>query len=797
MEIKPQPLPRSVQGALPIRVESSFDGGVDPNLPQLIWLKGPCAVDVGSGNISGTLTAPAYDGAYKAGYRFTNPAGGTGGQFRFAVYLGDSLVREFRTPVSCPTGCTLFSEWDIRVYAGYTFWPQSAVIGSGGTNTFGAVESTSTVPCSPGVWMSEWPIELEITKGQDVGSFVDGGKRTYIVVKKKSEFSTFGFLADGQKGYGDVEITARSGGITVVKGFKVVAPAPRVHIVPPWWWYGQPIKLSFDNLPILEFGETHTPGPGQKFEPVITWEPDNIIRTADYYGQFDESMSISVNVKAENPGGTAQDSLKLTLTTECIKVNFDPTELSPGDTASLSFQRKKSDGTFEDIVGEYAFDVKIVGGEENSRGQLLAAEEVGTELSGASRPIKYIAPTVMEVDSLVVQVLAAAWEVIWGKKDELRDPRPGKQQLSVKQAAQQRGREQGGKAKSMADSATRRTQAKLVETALKAALSSSWCPVSQVVVKGSALHHFVVTVQPDTVVHGDTATVHVQAKDKDNHDIRVDGETLLSALLDAAGQTYGKLIGATTTGPLVEISYGEIQVGKLRFVADGDNPIGLEAQQVKISLVLSDDETKEGVGTVAVKPSIEKFCQGDSKWAGTKYDNYVRKKKDGSGDSTDVQGGKVYYGVGDKGCALTCMAMVAKAGGAGTDPGKLAEYMNDAKHYGFRNNGVKWAAIDKLSGYSRFQTPITEGDGLEYTNDEVDLTKSGTIKLSDMDKYLSSGALIIAQVYNPTTRGNHWVLVTTRQGGAYKIIDPGCYPGRTDLGFYVNSVYKITVYRRK
>ena len=28
VEIKPQPLPRSVQGALPIRVESSFDGDV-------------------------------------------------------------------------------------------------------------------------------------------------------------------------------------------------------------------------------------------------------------------------------------------------------------------------------------------------------------------------------------------------------------------------------------------------------------------------------------------------------------------------------------------------------------------------------------------------------------------------------------------------------------------------------------------------------------------------------------------------------------------------------------------------
>jgi hypothetical protein len=461
-------------------VESSFDGGVDPNLPQLIWLKGPCAVDVGSGNISGTLTAPAYDGAYKAGYRFTNPAGGTGGQFRFAVYLGDSLVREFRTPVSCPTGCTLFSEWDIRVYAGYTFWPQSAVIGSGGTNTFGAVESTSTVPCSPGVWMSEWPIELEITKGQDVGSFVDGGKRTYIVVKKKGEFSTFGFLADGEKGYGDVEITARSGGITVVKGFKVVAPAPRVHIVPPWWWYGQPIKLSFDNLPILEFGETHTPGPGQKFEPVITWEPDNIIRTADYYGQFDESMSISVKVKAENPGGTAQDSLKLTLTTECIKVNFDPTELSPGDTARVSFQRVKEDGTLEDLpLGSYTFSVMIVGGADSSRGLFITEEEEpegGTTLLYASAPILYIAPASIPDTSMKVQVIAAAWEVIWGKKDEVKGRAPGKDLISRKQTEGQKGAKAGENVE--ADTAKQVAAAPRLTT-----MMSSWCPISQVTVK--------------------------------------------------------------------------------------------------------------------------------------------------------------------------------------------------------------------------------------------------------------------------------------------------------------------------
>jgi len=476
VEIKPHPALRSTQAACAaeIRVESSFDGEVDPDLPHLIWLKGPCGVDAGSGSVSGSLTAPSYEGIYKAGYRFTNPAGGSGGQFRFAVYLGDSLVREFKTSVSCPTGCTLFDEWTIQLFAGFTFWPQYAVIGSGGTNTFAAVESTSTLTCSPGAWITDWSIELEITKGRDVGSFVDGAKRSYTVVKKKSQFSTFTFVADGEKGYGDVEITARSAGITVVKGFKVIAPLPKVKIVPPWWWYGGPIKLAFDNLPVLEFGEIHTPGPGQKFEPVITWEPDDTINTANYFNLVDE---LYVKVRAENAGGVARDSVKLVFETECIRANFDPSELSVGDTARLSFQRVKEDGTVEDLPrGLYTFSVTIVAGQDSSKGWFVTEQEEpegGTTLLNASAPILYIAPSSIPDTSMSVQVLGSAWEVMWWKKGEIGNRAPRVQNLDTKQAEAQDA--ETGVAKGTEDL---RKQVSIAS--LRAALSSSWCPVSGV-----------------------------------------------------------------------------------------------------------------------------------------------------------------------------------------------------------------------------------------------------------------------------------------------------------------------------
>jgi hypothetical protein len=322
---------------------------------------------------------------------------------------------------------------------------------------------------------------------------------------------------------------------------------------------------------------------------------------------------------------------------------------------------------------------------------------------------------------------------------------------------------------------------------------SSWCPISEVVVKGSPLDHFLVTVEPDTIVHGDTATVHVQ--DSDNEDIELDGETLLNALLDAAGQTYGKLIGAALPGPLVEMSYEEVKAGKLRYVANGDDPTGLPAQQVKISVVLSDDETKEGIGTVAVKASIEKFCQNNPDWAGADYDKYVDPVE------TKKQGKTVYYKIARKGCALTCMAMVAKAGGTNVNPGSLNEWMTS--NHGFRGTegGVVWGAIDGFDSDSKYKSsPTFQGSGLQFHDDRktVDLENSSTVSLSSMDPFLEKGALIAAEVYNPSTKNAHWVLVVRKSSNGYGILDPGCYQDRTTLGGeYANSVYKFMVYHRK
>ena len=480
VEVKPNPA-RSAQttAASELRVESSFDGPVDPTYAHFVYLKGPCDINQ-VGDISGVLTASALDGFYTIGYTVTSPSGGG---FRFAVYLGDSLLWLTEGPVACPNGCTLKGERSIRLYGGFTFSPRYSLIGSGATNYFSAAESTATAPCSAGPWYGEWPIELEITKGQDVGMFVDGAVRSYKVVKKKSDFYTLTFVADGEKGYGDVEITARSGGLTVVKGFKVVAPAPTVRIVSPWWWRGDPITLAFDNLPILEFTETHTPRPGQKFEPTITWDPNDTINTADYYNLASE---LYVRVQAENAGGVARDSVKLEFETDCIKVNFDPPELSTGDTARLSFQRVNEDGTLQNLPqGSYAFSVMIVGGEDSSKGLFATEEEspyeepkVGPTILNETSPILYVAPATIQDTLMKAQVIASAWELMWWKKSGTGGSEKAGPEI---QSVQGQSKESVKGLKPVATGVPQSPKGRALEAVMKAV--SSWCPISQVVVQ--------------------------------------------------------------------------------------------------------------------------------------------------------------------------------------------------------------------------------------------------------------------------------------------------------------------------
>lgn len=301
--------------------------------------------------------------------------------------------------------------------------------------------------------------------------------------------------------------------------------------------------------------------------------------------------------------------------------------------------------------------------------------------------------------------------------------------------------------------------------------------------------HFKVSIVPDTIAYSETAQICVRACDANDNIVPLCAITFIDFSLDENGELYGNLIGPSGAKgkSLTDIPWYLAATGLVRYVADGGEPNGPKT----VGVIVNNNYGVTGSGSVVVrkKEKIEPFCQDDSRWAETKYDNYVK--------NTDAQGNKTYYTVGSKGCALTCMAMIAKSGGADIDPGKLAEYMND--NNGFDEERVKWNAINAFSGDNGFMFDSYSGEGLKYKEDKktVDLDNSKTISLSLMEQSLSDGALIIAQVYNPTTKNNHWVLVTDKKGSDYSILDPGCYSGRTTLSNgYGNNVYKFISYKR-
>jgi hypothetical protein len=352
------------------------------------------------------------------------------------------------------------------------------------------------------------------------------------------------------------------------------------------------------------------------------------------------------------------------------------------------------------------------------------------------------------------------------------------------------------------------------------------------------LDHFYVYAAPDTISHSDSGStiIYVQAKDKDDRNVDYYGDILISAspagygdlgytepsssiengnasskrvppnVLSSAKSSVVKRQNKSlpmltvqaveknvATTDELQLGYWAANGGYLYYAPDGTVPDSNTTITFTVTTV--DNPSATGKGSVVIKGGITKFCQGNYPYV--RYDSSVIKKKDKSGDSTDAQGNIVYSSVASEGCALTCMAMIAKAGGANIDPGILAAMMDDTSHYGFNGGGVFWKVIDTLQGNEKYTYKYVSGLGLKRSHGKPDTSISTPLDLSNMDDDLSNGALVVAQVYNPTTGHTHWVLVRGKNGSAYNIYDPGCYDGRDDLTAYGNHVYRFVVYRRK
>jgi hypothetical protein len=91
----------------------------------------------------------------------------------------------------------------------------------------------------------------------------------------------------------------------------------------------------------------------------------------------------------------------------CIIASSKKSPLSVGDTTLLSFAYGPSGSS---VRSDKSLDVSILGGTDGENGTLLVNGSTGTNFTGVTQPIQYIAPTNITGDSLVVSIAASESE---------------------------------------------------------------------------------------------------------------------------------------------------------------------------------------------------------------------------------------------------------------------------------------------------------------------------------------------------------------------------------------------------
>jgi hypothetical protein len=485
------------------------------------------------------------------------------------------------------------------------------------------------------------------------------------------------------------------------------------------------------------------------------------------FGEEAEPVTVTVERASD---GSKSASLNITVRpVVCAKVLFDPPTVGPGDTTQLSFTKIVDEGAPEDFPADQTFNVTILSGGGDNGVLISGSGETGTTLAAVRTPIWYVAPDSIEGDTLVVKIVATASGGSGGiaasiqARVQEKDVVPGTSRMDMartRPVAQESNLEQ--------------IRAMLLARAAEA------CVISEIVVTGSPIDHFTVTVSPDTVEQTMTAIVKIQAKDKESNDLRAAANTKLNVVL-TSDEKYGSLSHQGNKGKaLLAIPYKDANLSIVSFLADGDNPIGLPPQKVPIGVTQAQHENVSGTGLAIVKCHVQPphFRQGaGSTWGQQTYDHSS-------------------LTIADLGCALSCMAMSMTAFGDTIDPGALNTWMKNRNRVsgGFEAAKVNWEAMSKHSSEMNI-----------LVSDAVNVSR--TFDVSELDEHLLRCELIIAKVYNQESvrnksreeqeeterNGNHWVLLVGRHGDSISIRDPG--RGLGTLSEYGRIYRYIRVYK--
>jgi hypothetical protein len=455
----------------------------------------------------------------------------------------------------------------------------------------------------------------------------------------------------------------------------------------------------------------------------------------------------------------------------CAQVTFDPPTIAPGDTAQLSFKKINDDGTLEDFPSDQLFNVGILSG-DGDRGVLVSASgEIGTTLGRAPVPIRYVAPESIEGDTLIVSVIATAAFS------------SGSSAASVKST----GKHAMPSAKSTAarlDSALIQTQKKAELESVRAKLiaqATGLCPLSQLAVIAPRIKDFWVGVVPDTIKFGTRGKIQVLARNQDEQEIEPPAAMSVNVVL-AQNERFGSLVYRETVAKQAEnVPYSDAHNAKVLLAADGENPVGLQPQKVQVGVTKVGEETVYGLGNAYVRCVLDppRYSQGrGSPWGDQYYANSQAK-------------------IADLGCALSCLSIVMTAFGDTVNPGQLNDWMKqkDKTNGGFDGLSITWNAM------------IFHSKGKKIDRTEPVNTES-SFDLSAFDPHLVKCDLILAKVFNSESvkklsvedqekkkkEGNHWVVITGKDGDSYSIIDPG--RGLTRLSDY-GRIYRYVIAKKK
>lgn len=476
----------------------------------------------------------------------------------------------------------------------------------------------------------------------------------------------------------------------------------------------------------------------------------------DSRGTFD---GLTDTVYVTVTGGGKSKTIPVVLTREltCARVAFNPMNLSVGETATLEFT--KEDGSA--FAADAKFDVMIVGGGSNP-GTIQSSSGSGSFLLKTQSPVSYVAPATIEGDSLVVQVAAYAYESGGGGGGEVSSAM-AKVSTVFKKSPRQIT------AQSMALNSNRSVLERIGKL-----LANNECQAGKAVVKAKKIPTAIsLEVSPEEVIAPGSADLEVTLKVGDITIDAIETDATIDYSLGYEAEKYGQLNQTDPPGTgmtLPSVGYGKtvnILFSKQTF----DERFPLKIQ------VSAGVHGKENLNAVQVFTLVgphttgKYFSQSADGWGGDVYDTYKRLTYDKKADSIDAVGNPVFWTITDKGCALSCMAMVLKAFGCDVDPKKLNNWMSDPSQHS-RNN--------RRSGFLTSYGDVDwVYDLLKYPGSPVGCSipvgenLQPPIPTTALDYNLSLGYPSFVQFSNPRTGNPHWGVVTGKTAsGMYTILDP-------------------------